>query len=99
MTLSKIFRLQQEVEPTEDRVTFDSVWRFKGLERQVVIITDLEEAVQRSRASLCCYVTCQDSAHGVRHSNLCRRYVKANWQQTLTTVSGKAETDAKSGLT
>ena len=35
-----------EVEPPEDRVTFDSVWRFKGLERQVVIITDIEEAVQ-----------------------------------------------------
>jgi len=35
-----------EVDPPEDKITFDSVWRFKGLERQVVIITDIEEAFQ-----------------------------------------------------
>ena len=33
-----------ELEPSDSKITFDSVWRFKGLERQVVIIVDIEEA-------------------------------------------------------
>ena len=34
--------------PKHNQLTFDSVWRFKGLERQIVLLVDLDQAKDRS---------------------------------------------------